>query len=130
MNKYEIAVLYDPDLEVDLAKAEARVKKIVEDGGGKISATDNWGKRKLAYHIKGHESAIYVFYETQLSPSVVRSIEAALNITSEVIRFLIVRPDLKKQAKADAERADKAQRNAERASLDKGAGGERESGVE
>ena len=28
MNQYEIAVLYHPDLEVDLTKAEDRVKKI------------------------------------------------------------------------------------------------------
>ena len=28
MNQYEIAVLYHPDLEVDLSKAEDRVTKI------------------------------------------------------------------------------------------------------
>ena len=31
MNSYEIAVLYHPDLEVDLSKAEAKVQKIVTD---------------------------------------------------------------------------------------------------
>ena len=36
MHQYEIAVLYDPDLEVDLTKAEDRVKKIVTDNGGKV----------------------------------------------------------------------------------------------
>ena len=48
MNQYEIAVLYHPDLEVDLTKAEERVKKIVTDNGGKVTTADNWGKRKLA----------------------------------------------------------------------------------
>lgn len=115
MNQYEIAVLYDPDLEIDLAKAEAIVKKIVSDNKGEISASDNWGKRRLAYPIKKHESAIYVFYTAKLAPAALQPIEAALNITSEVIRFLIVRPDLKKQAKAEVERADKAKKNAERA---------------
>ncbi len=39
MNQYEIAVLYHPDLEVDLSKAEDRVNKIVTDNGGKVVAT-------------------------------------------------------------------------------------------
>lgn len=114
MNQYEIAVLYHPDLEVDLSKAEDRVKKIIADNDGKIIGTDNWGKRKLAYTIKGNEYAIYVFYAVELSPEVVRKVESILNITDEVIRFLITRPDLKAAAKAEALKAEKAAKAAER----------------
>jgi len=115
MTQYEIAVLYDPDLEVDLTKAEDRVKKIVTDNGGKITATDNWGKRKLAYDIKGNEHAIYVFYTVELEPTAVQKVESTLNITDEVIRFLITRPDLKAIAKAKAAKAEKAEQAAKRA---------------
>ncbi len=66
MHQYEIAVLYHPDLEVDLSKAEEKVKKIVTGNGGKVVKEDNWGKRKLAYDIKGSEYAIYVFYTVEL----------------------------------------------------------------
>lgn len=114
MTQYEIAVLYDPGLEVDLSKAEDRVKKIVTDNGGKINATDNWGKRKLAYKIKGNEHAIYVFYTAELPPEAVQKVESTLNITDEVIRFLITKPDLKAIAKAEAEKAEKAKKAAER----------------
>jgi small subunit ribosomal protein S6 len=114
MNQYEVAVLYDPDLEIDLGKATDRVEKIFTANGGKIKNTDNWGKRKLAYPIKNNEHAIYVFYTVELSPEAVRKIEGTLNITDEVIRFLITRPDLKKIAKAEAARAEKAKRAAER----------------
>jgi small subunit ribosomal protein S6 len=114
LNQYEIAVLYHPDLEVDLTKAEDRVKKIVTDNSGKITATDNWGKRKLAYAIKGNEHAIYVFYSVELPPAAVQKIEGTLNITDEVIRFLISRPDLKAIAKAEALKAEKAKKAAER----------------
>src|SRR6478672_11866595 len=108
MNQYEIAVLYHPDLEVDLTKAEDRVKKIITDNGGKITAADNWGKRKLAYDIKGNEHAIYVFYTVEMPGAGVLKVESTLNITDEVIRFLITRPDLKAIAKAEAAKADKA----------------------
>lgn len=110
MNQYEIAVLYHPDLEIDLEKATSKVEKIFTDNGGKVANVDNWGKRKLAYPIKRNESAVYVFYTAELPAESVRKIESTLNITDEVIRFLIVRPDLKKIAKAEAARAEKAKR--------------------
>lgn len=114
LNQYEIAVLYHPDLEVDLDKATSRVEKIFTDNGGKVVAQDNWGKRKLAYNIKKNESAIYVIYTVDLPPESVRKIEGILNITDEVIRFLITRPDLKAIAKAEAAKEEKARKNAER----------------
>jgi len=123
MNQYEVSVLYHPDLEIDLEKGATRVEKIIADNGGKITATDNWGKRKLAYPIKRNEHAVYVFYTAELPAESVKKIESLLNITDEVLRFLIVRPDLKKIAKAEALKAEKAKKAAERAARN---GGERE----
>lgn len=114
MNQYEIAVLYHPDLEVDLSKAEEKVTKIITSNGGKIVKTDNWGKRRLAYVIKKQEYAVYVFYTVDIPGEGVKKIESTLNITDEVIRYLIVRPDLKKIAKAEADKAEKAKKAAER----------------
>ena len=114
MNEYEIAVLFHPDLEVDLSQAESKLKKIVTDNGGEVTATDNWGKRKLAYAIKGNEYAVYVFYTASVPPQGVMKIESTLNITDEVIRFLITKPDLKAIAKAEAAKSLKAEQAAKR----------------
>jgi small subunit ribosomal protein S6 len=114
MNRYEIAILYHPDLEIDLDKATGHVEKLFTDNGGKVVNADNWGKRKLAYPIRKSEYAVYVFYTLDLPAESVRKIEATLNISDEVIRFLITRPDLKAIAKAEALKADKAKRAAER----------------
>jgi small subunit ribosomal protein S6 len=105
LNKYELAVLYHPDLEVDLDKGEQRVKKIIEDNKGKIVETDNWGKKKLAYPINKLESAVYVFYTVELVPTSLQKIESTLNITDEVLRYLIVKIDEKEQAKIAAAKA-------------------------
>lgn len=105
MNNYEFAILYHPDLEVDLSKAEGKLTKIITDNGGKITKTDNWGKRKLAYAVKGHEHAVYVFYTVEIPGANVQKIESTLNITDEVIRFLITRPDPKAIEKAEAVKA-------------------------
>jgi len=112
--QYEIAVLYHPDLEVDLSKAEDRVQKIFKDNSGKTVSTDNWGKRKLAYTIKKQEHGIYVFYTVELPAEGLQKVEAALNITDEVIRYLITAPDLKARAKAETAKAEKAAKAAER----------------
>jgi small subunit ribosomal protein S6 len=114
MNQYEIAVLYHPDLEIDLEKATGRVEKIFTDNGAEIKNTDNWGKRKLAYPINKLEYALYIFYTVEMPGEAVRKIESLLNITDEVIRFLVVRPDLKKIAKAEALRAEKAKKAEQR----------------
>ena len=114
MNTYEIAVLYHPDLEIDLGKAEERVKKIIADNKGKITKTDNWGKRKLAYQIKKQDFAIYVFYAVEIPAENVAKVEQTFNITDEIIRFLITKPDLKAMAKAEAMREQKAKKAAER----------------
>jgi small subunit ribosomal protein S6 len=114
MNQYEFAVLYHPDLEIDLEKGSSKVEKIFADNKGKITNTDNWGKRKLAYPIKKNESAVYVIYTVDMPAENVRKVESTLNITDEVIRFLITRPDLKAIAKAEALRELKAKKAAER----------------
>jgi small subunit ribosomal protein S6 len=114
LNQYEIAVLYHPDLEIDLEKASTKVEKIITDSGGKITNTDNWGKRKLAYPIAKNDFAIYVFYTLDMPGEAVAKIELTFNITDEIIRFLITKPDLKAKAKAEALGVEKAKKAAER----------------
>lgn len=112
MNEYELAVLYHPDLEVDLEKGEQRVKKIIDDNKGKIVSTDNWGKKKLAYPIEKHESAVYVFYTVELPGVSLQKVESTLNITDEVLRYLIVKIDPKQQAKIAAAKAEAEKKRA------------------
>lgn len=113
MNQYEIAVLFDPQLEIDLSKAETKIEKLIAENKGNITNINNWGKKKLAYEIDKHDSAIYVLYTVELPGENVSNIEKTLNITDEVIRFLITRPDLKAIAKAKTAKEIKAKKVAE-----------------
>src|SRR6056297_1163803 len=113
--QYEIAVLYHPDLEIDQEKAEKQIEKLVSTAGGTITATDNWGKRKLAYKIGAHEHAVYVFYTVDLPGEGVSELNNSLNITDEVIRFLITKVDHKAIAKAEAMKTSRDKRVANHA---------------
>jgi ribosomal protein S6 len=69
MNGYEVAVVYHPDLEMDLEKATSKVEKLITDNKGEITETNAWGKRKLAYKIKNQEFGLYVIYTVSMPTS-------------------------------------------------------------
>ena len=102
MKEYELTVLIHPDLEADLNKALGKVKSLITDNGGEIIKEDNWGKKKLAYQIKREDFAIYVYFEVNLPADAPLKISNTLNITDEVLRYLLVKADDKaRQALAE-----------------------------
>lgn len=107
MKEYELTVLIHPDLEVDLEAPLSKVRDIVTNAGGKIVTEDNWGKKKLTYRIKREDFAVYVYFEVSLPPEAPLKISNTLNITDEVLRYLLVTVDEKgrkalEEAKANA----------------------------
>lgn len=116
MKEYELAVLIHPDLESDLDKALDKVRALITDNGGEIIKEDNWGKKKLAYQVKREDFAVYVYFEVNLPADAPLKISNILNITDEVLRYLLVKADEKlrqalaeqkeREAKRESERAD------------------------
>ena len=102
MKEYELTVLVHPDLEADLDKALDKVRALVTDNGGEIIKEDNWGKKKLAYQIRREDFAVYVYMEVNLPADAPLKISNTLNITDEVLRYLLVKADDKmRQALAE-----------------------------
>lgn len=93
MKDYELTVLIHPDLESDLEKALDKVRNLVTANGGEITKEDNWGKKKLAYSIKGESFAVYVAMDVKLPATAPLKISNTLNITDEVLRYLLVKAD-------------------------------------
>ncbi len=108
MKEYELTVLIHPDLEADLDVPLTKVRDIVKNAGGTILREDNWGKKKLTYAIKREEFAVYVYIEAQLPVDAPLKISNTLNITDEVIRYLLVKVDEKARALAEQAKKDEA----------------------
>lgn len=111
MKEYELTVLIHPDLETDLETPLNKVRTIVTSAGGEIVKEDNWGKKKLAYRIKGEAFAVYVYMDVKLPADALLKISNTLNITDEVLRYLLVTVDEKgrkalEEAKASASTSD------------------------
>lgn len=98
MKEYELTVLIHPDLEVDLEVPLTKVRDIVKTAGGEIIKEDNWGKKKLAYKIKREDFAVYVYFDVKLPADAPLKISNTLNITEEVLRYLLVTVDEKGRA--------------------------------
>ena len=96
MKDYELSVLFHPDLEMNLDPALDKVKKIIETAGGKIDKKENEGKKRLAYSINGQDFAIYYYFNVALPAEAPAKISSVLNITDEVLRYLLVRVDERK----------------------------------
>ena len=106
MKEYELTVLIHPDLEVDIDAPLAKVREIVTSAGGKITSEDNWGKKKLAYSVKKQEFGVYVYMEVELPAEAPLKISSALNISDEILRYLLAKVDEKgRKALAEAAKA-------------------------
>lgn len=103
MKEYELVSLIHPDLEMNLEPAIDKVRAIVHEAGGKVVKEDGWGKKKLAYQIKGQDFGIYQYFELELPADAPLKISNILNITDEVIRYLLVKKDEKVAPKAKSE---------------------------
>jgi small subunit ribosomal protein S6 len=95
LRDYEILYIVRADLDDDKVQdIIKRVNTLIERAGGSVERTNIWGKRKLAYEVKHQKEGSYVLQDFQIGPDRVPELEAALKITEEVLRHLVVRkPD-------------------------------------
>lgn len=93
MKEYELTVLINPDLEVEIEAPLTKLRGIIAEAGGEITKEDNWGKKRLAYNIKGQDFAIYLYFELKLPSEAPVKISNILNITDEALRYLLVKAD-------------------------------------
>lgn len=95
MKEYELTVLIHPDLEADIETPLKKVRDIITSNGGEIIKEDNWGKKRLAYSIKHEDFAVYNYFDVMLPAEATLKISNTLNITEEVLRYLLVTADLR-----------------------------------
>lgn len=113
MREYELTVLIHPDLEADLEPALKKVRDIVTANKGNIKKEENWGKKRLMYKVGGEEFAVYVYFEIELPAETNAKVQSTLNITDEVLRYLLVSVDEKVRALKAEEAASKEEKEEE-----------------
>ena len=92
MRDYELVLIISPEVtEEDVPAAIDKVGEFITSRGGEVTATDRWGKRRLAYPIKRFRDGNYVISQLKLEPGMTTELEANLQISESILRHLLVR---------------------------------------
>ena len=94
MPYYEHVFLARQDLsqaQVDALAAAAT--EIVEQGKGKVTKTETWGLKSLAYKIDRNRKAHFVLLNIEGPGAVVAELERQTRINEDVIRYMTIRVD-------------------------------------
>src|SRR3974390_2021077 len=93
----------------------AQMTGVVEQLGGKITKTENWGVRSLTYRINKNRKAHFVLLNIDAPSAAIAEIERQERISEDVIRYLSVRVEeleegpsaMMRKADRDRERDDR-----------------------
>ncbi len=90
MTTYELVLMYKPDLSAtDLAKLVDEITAKTKDLGGKLTLSEDWGLKNLAYKIDKFEKAYYQIYSLEIEAIKVNSVITYLGHKEGVIRNLL-----------------------------------------
>lgn len=93
MRHYEIVFLVHPDQSDQVPGMINRYKGMVEQDGGKIHRTEDWGRRQLAYPINKIHKAHYVLLNVECDKKAITELENNFRFNDAVIRNLVTRMD-------------------------------------
>ena len=80
--------------DVSNAQVEALTKEfsdLIEQGGGKVTKSEYWGVKSLAYKIKKSRKAHFSLLNIDAPPAAVAEMERRMGLSTEILRFLTVK---------------------------------------
>lgn len=94
MQKYELTLVLDGKMTpVKKKSTRGDVEKLVATFKGKVGAVEDWGEKPLAYNIGKVTSGNFLFFPLELDPQEVKGLATKLNLTENIVRFLLVRKE-------------------------------------
>ena len=92
MRTYEAMCVFRTDPEAFASGVEA-VREALVKLDAKIDKEEDMGVRTLAYPIKNEIQAHYFYFVCEMEPAKAHTIEDAVRLKGELLRFLMVRRD-------------------------------------
>ena len=107
MRRYELMLVLKPDAPDERASAVIdRTTRYVVASGGQIVKVAPWGRRRLAYPIDRQREGSYHIVVFESPAEAIAELERSLQITEEVLRYLVTRSEKPVKARRDAAAAD------------------------
>lgn len=96
MRTYELMFVTNPRVQDDdLESMIEAAHNLIVEGGGTITRTDNWGRRKLAYPIEKQTEGKYVlvYFHGEDASAGIREVEHRMGQNDKILRYLTIRTD-------------------------------------
>ncbi|MCI0433369.1 MAG: 30S ribosomal protein S6 [Gemmatimonadetes bacterium] len=91
MRDYEVVYLFDPQLaEEQIGEKLGRFNAQLTDHGGEITATDDWGRRQLAFPIRKNTVGHYTVVQFRAPSAALPEFERLIKLDEGVLRYLVV----------------------------------------
>ncbi|MCR4561723.1 MAG: 30S ribosomal protein S6 [Bacilli bacterium] len=89
MKKYELMYILNANLDEAARKDEiAKLQKILEDNKAKVTKTEEWGVKELAYPIKKQSKGYYVILKVTAEEAL-NEFDRLAKLDNNVLRHLI-----------------------------------------
>lgn len=90
--EYETIYILRPNAGEEAAeRVSSRIVEIFEKEQGKLIQVEVWGRRRLAYKIKGHPKGVFVHLRYAGRPGLVEEIERNFRMLDAVLKYQTVR---------------------------------------
>jgi|TARA_E500000178_G_scaffold109859_1_gene109583 small subunit ribosomal protein S6 len=92
MNKFEVVLIFNPDLSTSNLKSEIdNFKTKLTSQSAEIINEENWGLRDLSYSINKFKKAFYNFFQIEASGKILKDLNKELNQSENLIRYIFIK---------------------------------------
>lgn len=92
MRNYEVVFIFRTEADAYSAGLE-KVKEELKKAGANIVKEDDMGDRELAYQIKKESRGHYHFFDLELKPDAIVTLERNFKLFNEVLKFMFVKKE-------------------------------------
>jgi len=94
MKRYETIYIVNPNLDAESIKEViSKFSDLIQKLKGHIVKFNEWGKRKLAYEVRGFDKGYYVVLDYCGLPGMAKELERNLKLDDRILKYLTVKTD-------------------------------------
>ena len=92
MNKFEVVLIFNPELSTTNLKSEIEnFKTKLVSQSANIVNEENWGLRDLSYNINKFKKAFYNFFQIEASGKIIKDLNKELNQSENLLRHIFIK---------------------------------------
>ena len=91
MRTYELLSIIKPNIDSEeYDKLVAKIEEAIVSLGGKVTATDKMGRKKLAYDIKDFRDGYFAVHNFEMEPNQISKFNRQLRLNENILRIMLL----------------------------------------